>query len=206
MRRPSAAAALAAVVALGGVALGGCQTSRVTLLPNEDGKTTGAVAVLDPKTGAERGELTQADFEARAGRFGKAVKPKMSKRGGFFASLFGKAPRPPQVTQLTFETGTAIVTEEARPALAQLLDLWQREKDASEIQIIGYTDTVGSAEDNDKLSLMRAQAVRDMLASEGFTFTDENSSVVGRGERDLLVPTDDEVDEPRNRRVVVVIR
>lgn len=203
MRRGIAAAALAALVAMG---VAGCQTAKVTLLPNEDGKTSGRVAVLDPKTEAERGELSQADFEASTGPFSKAVKPKASKRGGFFASLFGQAPKPPSVTQLTFETGTAIVTEDSRPALAALLALWQREKAVSDIQIIGYTDTIGSAEDNDKLSLMRAQAVRDMLANEGFRFTDENSSVVGRGERDLLVPTDDEVDEPRNRRVVVVIR
>ena len=203
MRPGVAATALAGALVIG---LAGCQTSKVTLLPNEDGKGTGAVAVLDPKTEKERGEITQADFEAKSGRYlDRGVKPKKSKGGGFLG-LFGKLPAQPFERTLQFETGTTIVTEESRKDLAELLDLWQRGKDVSEIQIIGYTDTVGSLEDNDALSLLRAQAVRDMLANEGFTFTDENSRVTGRGERELLVPTDDDVDEPRNRRVVVLIR
>ena len=202
MRRPIAAGALTAIV---GLSLAACQTSKVTLLPNEDGKV-GAVAVLDPKTEAEKGQVTQADFEARSSKFlnGK-VKPKKSKRGGF-STLFGLMPPRPFERTLEFETGTTIVTEASRADLAALLDLWKKSADVSEIQIIGYTDTVGSAEDNDALSLLRAQAVRDMLVNEGFKFTDENSRVTGRGERDLLVPTEDNVDEPRNRRVVVVIR
>jgi OOP family OmpA-OmpF porin len=199
MRRAIAAVVTACLLA-------GCQTASVTLLPNEDGKGTGAVAVLDPKTGKERGQITQADYEARSSKFlDRGVKPRKSKRGGFLG-LFGGIPPQPFERTLQFETGTTIVTEESRKDLAELLDLWKHGKDVSEIQIIGYTDTVGSLEDNDALSLLRAQAVRDMLANEGFTFTDENSRVTGRGERELLVATPDETDEPMNRRVVVVIR
>ena len=199
MRRTVVAVATAALLA-------GCQTAKVTLLPNEDGKTTGAVAVLDPKTETERGQITQADYEARSGKYlDRGVKPRKSKRGGFLG-LFGGIPPQPFERTLQFETGTTIVTEASRKDLAELLDLWQRGKDVSEIQIIGYTDTVGSTEDNDALSLLRAQAVRDMLANEGFTFTDQNSRVTGRGERELFVDTADEVDEPQNRRVKVVIR
>ena len=202
MTRYSGMAVLAAAAALG---LAGCQTTRVTLLPNEDGKGAGAVAVFDPKTETERGELSKADFEVRNSRYAKAVKPKASKRGGF-ASLFALMPKPPIERELTFETGTTTVTEASKPVLVELLDLWQRSRQDSEIQIIGYTDTVGSLEENDALSLRRAEAVRDMLANEGFKFTPDNSKVTGRGERELLVKTPDETDEPRNRRVLVVTR
>jgi outer membrane protein OmpA-like peptidoglycan-associated protein len=87
-----------------------------------------------------------------------------------------------------------------------LLATWQKDQDTSEMQIVGYTDTVGSAQDNDVLSLKRAEAVRALLIKAGFKFTDDNCQVLGRGERDLAVRTGDDVDEPRNRRVVVVIR
>lgn len=75
---------------------------------------------------------------------------------------------------------------------------------AAELIIIGHTDRVGSLEANDKLSLQRAEAVRELLASAGL----ERSSigVVGRGEREPLVATADEVAEPRNRRVEIKIR
>jgi outer membrane protein OmpA-like peptidoglycan-associated protein len=34
----------------------------------------------------------------------------------------------------------------------------------------------------------------------------EKLETASRGERDLLVPTDDEVDEPKNRRVEINLR
>lgn len=194
-----------AVAAVGlGLALAGCQTTRVTLVRDEDGKGAGAVAVLDPKTEAERGELGKADFTVANSRFEKGFKPRPAKRG--FADLFNIMPQPPIVRELTFETGTTTVTDASKPVLTELLQLWQASRQNAEIQIIGYTDTVGGLEENDALSLRRAQAVRDMLANEGFKFTPDNSRVTGRGERELAVKTPDETDEPRNRRVLVVIR
>ena len=201
MRRGYVAVALTA--ALAGL-VAGCQTSKMTLLPDEDGKTVGAVVLLDPKTEAEQVEIKDANIEARSAASAKP-KSKASRKGGFM-KLFGAMPRPALVKELKFETGLTSIAPESRGDLAQLLDLWQRSQDVSEIQIIGYTDTVGSSEDNDALSLKRAEAVRTLLLNEGFKFTDENSRVIGRGERDLAVRTGDDVDEPRNRRVVVVIR
>ena len=46
---------VAAVAA--GLLVSGCQTAKVTLLNNEDGKSVGAVAVLDPKTGVNLGKV-----------------------------------------------------------------------------------------------------------------------------------------------------
>ena len=202
MRRAIAAAAV--TLALGALLLAGCQTSKTTLLTDEDGKTVGAVVLLDPKTEAEEIEIKDANIEARSARSAKP-KSKTSRKGGF-VKLFGSMPRPALVKELKFETGLTAIAPESRGDLAELLDLWQHSQDVSEIQIIGYTDTVGSAEDNDALSLRRAEAVRALLLNEGFKFTDENSRVIGRGERGQAVHTGDEVDEPRNRRVVVVIR
>ena len=70
--------------------------------------------------------------------------------------------------------------------------------------VIGHTDTVGSRESNDELSRQRAASVRAMLIEAGFPA--DKMEIAGRGERELLVPTANEVDEPRNRRVEINIR
>jgi outer membrane protein OmpA-like peptidoglycan-associated protein len=57
---------------------------------------------------------------------------------------------------------------------------------------------------NDALSLKRANVVTQLLVGKGAVA--ERVESVGRGKRELLVPTADEVDEPQNRRVEVVVR
>jgi OmpA family len=74
---------------------------------------------------------------------------------------------------------------------------------AAEITVTGHTDTVGSAAYNLTLSQHRAEAVADELIRRGVPATD--IVTVGRGEEDLLVPTADGVNEPRNRRVEIVV-
>jgi hypothetical protein len=74
---------------------------------------------------------------------------------------------------------------------------------AAQITVTGHTDTVGSAAYNLQLSERRAEAVANELIRRGVPATD--IVTVGRGEEDLLVPTADGVDEPRNRRVAIVV-
>ncbi len=74
---------------------------------------------------------------------------------------------------------------------------------AAEINVIGHTDTVGSHEINDKLSLERARAVAVLLQSSGLTMQLETSS---RGKRELLIPTADNVANEQNRRVEINLR
>ena len=73
-----------------------------------------------------------------------------------------------------------------------------------EVEVIGHTDTVGSEADNDQLSAKRAEDVLTWLASQGFDRS--MMSAVGRGERQLMQPTMDNVDNPANRRVEVIVR
>ena len=68
----------------------------------------------------------------------------------------------------------------------------------------GHTDTLGSDDDNDRLSLQRAREIVEFLVSQGFPR--ELLSAVGRGERDLKVPTGDGVANAQNRRVEVIVR
>ena len=73
-----------------------------------------------------------------------------------------------------------------------------------ELVVIGHTDRVGRAEANDELSLRRAEAVRAMLVRAGIPAAQIETA--GRGEREPLLPTADEVAEPLNRRVEINVR
>jgi outer membrane protein OmpA-like peptidoglycan-associated protein len=73
-----------------------------------------------------------------------------------------------------------------------------------EIVVIGHTDRVGTLEYNDKLSLKRADVVRAALVAAGVP--PGQIDIAGRGEREPAVATPDEIAEPRNRRVEIMVR
>ena len=77
---------------------------------------------------------------------------------------------------------------------------------APEVVVIGHTDTTGSDDYNDRLSLQRAERIRARLLQRGLGIPPDNVVAVGRGKRELLVPTPDQVAEPKNRRVELHIR
>jgi len=66
------------------------------------------------------------------------------------------------------------------------------------INIVGHADSSGSDAYNDKLSMRRANAVRDALTKRGVDAA--LIRVDGRGESELLVKTPDGIREPANRR------
>ena len=79
-----------------------------------------------------------------------------------------------------------------------------KNKGNARITATGHTDTSGAEAYNMALSLRRANTVKDALVREGVPAT--VISVVGRGEAGLLVQTGDNVREPQNRRVEIVIQ
>ena len=70
-------------------------------------------------------------------------------------------------------------------------------------RIEGHTDSVGDAGLNMALSQRRAEAVRDFLL-KSFPVAPSRLVAIGLGETQLLVPSGDNMDEPRNRRVQIV--
>jgi OOP family OmpA-OmpF porin len=67
------------------------------------------------------------------------------------------------------------------------------------IEVNGYTDTSGTPQYNQGLSIRRAQAVAGELVRDGVI------GVQGFGETHPLVPTGAGVREPQNRRVEIII-
>src|SRR3546814_15949092 len=75
--------------------------------------------------------------------------------------------------------------------------------DKTVIHVVGHTDTTGSDEYNMRLSESRANSVASYLSSQGVP--SNRIRTEGRGEREPLIRTADNVNEPRNRRVDIVI-
>lgn len=180
--------------------LGGCASERIVLLPSADG-SPGAVVVRD-----KQGEVRLDQPYAGLKRSLDANRPYQSSSTEV-AERFGPAlaalPARPSSYVLYFEAGGNVLTAESQAAMVAIRQEIA-ERPASEVMVIGHTDRVGSTDGNDKLSLKRAQGIRDLLIEAGTPA--EKLEAVGRGERDPLVPTADEVDEPKNRRVEISVR
>ena len=71
-------------------------------------------------------------------------------------------------------------------------------------QIVGHTDKQGDDAYNQRLSVRRAETVRDFLVSS-FGLNASLLRTEGRGERELLYPGDTAEDHALNRRVEVVV-
>lgn len=120
----------------------------------------------------------------------------------FGSTVAAQPPRPVSFT-LYFIEGTDRLTPESVPTLNQVKAImagWP----APEVSAIGHTDRLGSDAANDKLGLQRAEMVKRALVEVGIDAG--KIEIVSRGEREPIVPTDDEVAEPRNRRVEINVR
>ena len=190
-----AAAALAA----------GCATQPVptlfAVLPAPDGhigaiavEHDGQRAVIDTAYGAQQlkadgsmqaASLTQEDVRAR------------------FGTTLDALPGAPATFLLYFREGSDELTANSKGELEKVFAELAR-RPLPDIVVIGHTDTLGTRADNDALSLARAERMRDMLVERGIPAA--RIQARGRGERELLVPTADEVREPRNRRVEINVR
>jgi outer membrane protein OmpA-like peptidoglycan-associated protein len=171
------------------------------LLPDQSGKT-GALTVTH--AGAE--DVLATPYAAaritQEGRLDKGtITPEEANR--VFAGALAAQPARPMSFLLYFLEGKDELTPESKQVVQQIFAEIAR-RPAPEIVVIGHTDRVGSVPSNDALSLRRAQKVRDDLVKLGVPA--DRIEVAGRGEREPLVPTEDEVAEPRNRRVEISVR
>lgn len=104
---------------------------------------------------------------------------------------------------LYFKPNTSELTQESSAQLPEIINDASA-RSGGEISIFGYTDTVGAADGNQALSQQRALIIKNILIKSGFNA--DLITVTGRGELNLAVPTDDEVDEAKNRRVEITVR
>jgi outer membrane protein OmpA-like peptidoglycan-associated protein len=175
--------------------------TRVTLLPQADGSPS-AVEVRTLVTARVLNQPYQtAEVGGRGGiATGSTTADALRQQ---YPQLLTLKVVPPERFVLEFEPGTSTLTPDSQARLGDIIER-ARARSGGEIVVSGHTDRQGTLEANDRLSLERAQAIRALLVERGFK--PELVEAVGRGEREPLVPTDDEVAEPRNRRAELLVR
>jgi outer membrane protein OmpA-like peptidoglycan-associated protein len=110
--------------------------------------------------------------------------------------------------EINFETDKATIRRSEAPKLEDSMKRIRAAVEAYrgggkvQLFVAGHTDTQGSASYNLDLSRRRAQAIAAWFVKNGLTIP---VAFDGFGESALLVPTADEVDEPRNRRVDYIL-
>jgi outer membrane protein OmpA-like peptidoglycan-associated protein len=173
----------------------------VVMLP-EDNNPRGSVAVGEgDRSVVLDSPMTKAEVNAQ-GHIEKGTISKDEVDKTFSEAL---AAQPPEQISfiLYFKEGTSVLLDQSKDTLSRLFEEVAK-RQAVEVQVTGHTDTLGSEIANDRLSAERAQTIRDMLIKRGLQASFVRA--VGRGERELLIETSDNVREPMNRRVEVIVR
>jgi outer membrane protein OmpA-like peptidoglycan-associated protein len=99
---------------------------------------------------------------------------------------------------LLFEVDSAELKPSAVQHLGELASVLVKYPD-DHIEVVGFTDSSGSAEHNQELSRQRAEAVRKILIQRGIP--EKQAMAVGLGESQPVATNDTTAGRARNRRV-----
>jgi len=182
----------------------GCApTTTVVLLPDPDGK----VGALTVSTEAGSVDIAKAG-EATTVKSKKSLPSTPTimsdeKIAATFGEALASLPDPPVHFILYFKSGTTELTTESTNLLPKILQTID-DRGSQSISVVGHTDTAGNRQYNLRLSTQRAKAVSRLLIEKGAKQSHIKST--SHGEENPLVKTADNVNEPRNRRVEVIVR
>jgi len=124
-------------------------------------------------------------------------------------------PPPPVVTKevqeqlnsyaktILFDTGKSSLKAASTPVLVDIITILQKYSNAK-FAIEGYTDSVGRASSNQKLSESRANAVRDFLIENGIDA--DRLTAEGHGEENPIATNKTKAGRAKNRRVEINLR
>ena len=184
--------------------ISGCGSkTTVVLLPDLDGNT-GAINVSNSAGSIDIETANKATTVS--GRQSAPSAPTVLKKeeiDSIFSQALKAQPKPPIHFILYFISNSNDLRTDSLdilPAIIQAI----KERNSINITIVGHTDTMGSDEYNYNLSKDRTVAVASLLVNRGAQQNHINTTYHGEG--NPLIPTGDNVSEPKNRRVEVVVR
>jgi len=175
----------------------------VVLMPDKETNTTGKVVVSNS---AGQTELSTPYSSTRVTT--RRVKPpartlKENDVNKLFGDVVATLPPPPMHFTLYFRFDSEELTDESRKLVQDVLANVKKQP-VPDVIVIGHTDTTGSAPSNFELGMRRANMVRSLLIAAGLSPSAIDAS--SHGEMELLVPTANDVFEPKNRRVEITVR
>jgi len=120
-----------------------------------------------------------------------------------FSEVIQAQPQPPAKFIIHFEQGTDILAKEDINIIDKTIKSIKKRK-STDISIAGHSDRQGNDESNVKLSLKRANKILQLIIEKGIDKSYINMS--SHGEGNPVIPTEDGVAEPLNRRVEIIVR
>jgi outer membrane protein OmpA-like peptidoglycan-associated protein len=182
----------------------GCtQKTTIVLLPDPNGQV-GHITVAN---NAGTADITHtAEATVVADRDSKPSTPEIlteNEIAAKFSKVLATLPAQPGHFILYFQTNSTDLTAESQKILPLILQSINN-RNSENISVIGHSDTVGDRDYNLELSKNRALAVSRSLIQDGVPAAHVNTT--SHGKENPLVKTGDNVNEPRNRRVEVIIR
>ncbi len=100
---------------------------------------------------------------------------------------------------INFKSGSSEIPADAKVIFVKASEILKKQPEGTAIEISGYTDNQGNAEENKKLSQNRADAVKKILV--GFGVSDLILKAVGYGDADPLGDNNTEDGRFKNRRI-----
>lgn len=101
-----------------------------------------------------------------------------------------------------FATGKTRILDSSESALNELYQFLVSRPN-QRIRIVGHTDDIGSDRSNQALSEGRCKEVKQAMIGRGVNA--QRIEIEGRGERDPIVPNDNDAHRQMNRRVEIVL-
>lgn len=183
--------------------LSGCaRKTMVVLVPDPEG-TTGRITVSN-QAGSVKIETPNQATTIKDSQTEPSTPTNIEKKtiDTIFSEALSIQPPLPVHFLLYFDKDVNL-TPDSSKRIADILAAI-RARNSIDVSVIGHADTAGNTKYNLKLSKRRAAAVGNILAEQGVK--PNYISTTSHGEENLLIKTADNVVEPRNRRVEVVVR
>ncbi len=180
------------------------KTKNGALIGAAAGAVLGAITTSDSKEGALKGAVIGAGVGGITGAVLDKQEADLRRDMGAGANIENTGDKliVTMAQDILFATGSASlrsdITRDIR-AIAGSLQAYPN----STVQVLGHTDNVGDAGYNYDLSLRRAQAVTQVLASEGVNTS--RLQAIGRGEDQPVATNLTPEGRQQNRRVEIVI-
>ena len=174
----------------------------VVLLPDADG-TTGRARVSNEFGAVDLTEERHSTIVTEDGRPSPVRVMAASEVERIFGATLAALPPAPRHFTLQFRFESDELTDESRALVPEILQT-VKNYPVPEVAVVGHTDTLGDADSNVALGLKRATFVQRLLVTAGL-----DPSIIevrSHGEVDPAVKTANNIAEPRNRRVEIVVR
>jgi len=117
---------------------------------------------------------------------------------------YGCEPKSLVVTNIVFDIGSYTIRADQRPILDKDISQLRSLQDHERIVITGFTDALGSARSNLKLSWNRAQSTKDYLIQK-FKYDPSKILVLGKGEANPVASNATQAGRKQNRRISFII-